>query len=109
MVIGSGSYDPQAAQSWEPRSRRNRLGAGAGGELGRAVVVKRTWLYRRLRHFRAGIEGIISFLKRSFGWDRCSWRSYGSFTDAAHAPRPAKSCPAGRFFDGKRRFRIQTN
>jgi IS5 family transposase len=29
--------------------------------------------------FRAGIEGIISFLKRSFGWDRCAWRSYGSF------------------------------
>jgi transposase, IS5 family len=31
-------------------------------------MVKRTWLYQRLRHFRAGIEGIISFLKRSFGW-----------------------------------------
>lgn len=41
--------------------------------------IKRTWLYQRLRHFRAGIEGIISFLKRSFGWDRCAWRSYGSF------------------------------
>jgi IS5 family transposase len=42
-------------------------------------MIKRTWLYQRLRHFRAGIEGIISFLKRSFGWDRCAWRSYGSF------------------------------
>jgi len=42
-------------------------------------MIKRTWLYRRLRHFRAGIEGIISFLKRCFGWDRCAWRSYGSF------------------------------
>ena len=42
-------------------------------------MVKRTWLYQRLRNFRAGIEGIISFLKRSFGWDRCAWRSYGSF------------------------------
>jgi transposase, IS5 family len=42
-------------------------------------MIKRTWLYQRLRHFRAGIEGIISFLKRSFGWDRCTWRSYGSF------------------------------
>lgn len=42
-------------------------------------MVKRTWLYQRLRHFRAGIEAIISFLKRSFGWDRCAWRSYGSF------------------------------
>jgi IS5 family transposase len=42
-------------------------------------MVKRTWLYRRLRHFRAGIEGIISFLKRCFGWDRCAWRTYESF------------------------------
>jgi IS5 family transposase len=42
-------------------------------------MIKRSWLYQRLRHFRAGIEGIISFLKRSFGWDRCAWRSYGSF------------------------------
>src|SRR5262249_19256268 len=42
-------------------------------------MIKRTWLYQRLRHFRAGIEGIISFLKRSFGWDRCAWRSYRSF------------------------------
>jgi len=42
-------------------------------------MVKRTWLYQRLRHFRAGIEGIISFLKRCFGWNRCAWRSFGSF------------------------------
>lgn len=42
-------------------------------------MIKQTWLFRRLRHFRAGIEAIISFLKRSFGWDRCEWRSYGSF------------------------------
>jgi IS5 family transposase len=42
-------------------------------------MVKRTWLYQRLRHFRAGIEGVISFLKRCFGWDRCAWRSYESF------------------------------
>lgn len=42
-------------------------------------MVKRTWLYQRLRNFRAGIEGIISFVKRCFGWDRCAWRSFGSF------------------------------
>lgn len=42
-------------------------------------MIKRTWLYQRRRHFHAGIEGIISCLKRSFGWDRCAWRSYGSF------------------------------
>jgi transposase, IS5 family len=39
-------------------------------------MVRRTWLYQGLRNFRAGIEGVISFLKRCFGWDRCAWRSY---------------------------------
>jgi IS5 family transposase len=38
-----------------------------------------SWVYRTLRHFRAGIEGIISFLKRAFGLDTCNWRSLPSF------------------------------
>ncbi|MFT5142054.1 MAG: IS5 family transposase [Thalassolituus oleivorans] len=36
-------------------------------------------VYRTLRDFRAGIEGIISFLKRVFGLRRCTWRSLASF------------------------------
>jgi transposase, IS5 family len=35
--------------------------------------------HRKLQHFRAGVEGIISFAKRSFGFGRCLWRSYRSF------------------------------
>jgi len=42
-------------------------------------MVKNSWVYRQLKHFRAGIESIISFLKRCFGWDRCTWRSLESF------------------------------
>jgi IS5 family transposase len=42
-------------------------------------MAKSTWVYHRLRDFRAGIEGCISFLKRCFGLDRCSWRSFASF------------------------------
>jgi transposase, IS5 family len=42
-------------------------------------MAKSTWVYKRLRDFRAGIEGIISFLKRGFGLDRCTWRSWASF------------------------------
>jgi len=34
---------------------------------------------RKLRHFRAGIEATISWLKRCFGWGRCLWRSLRSF------------------------------
>jgi IS5 family transposase len=42
-------------------------------------MVKSTWVYKRLRDFRAGIEGNISFLKRVFGLDRCTWKSRPSF------------------------------
>jgi hypothetical protein len=42
-------------------------------------MVKSSWVYCKLKRFRAGIESIISFLKRCFGWDRCTWRSLESF------------------------------
>jgi IS5 family transposase len=42
-------------------------------------MVKSTWVYRRLRNFRAGVEGVISFLKRVFGLDRCVWSGFASF------------------------------
>jgi IS5 family transposase len=50
---------------------------GRGLEVG--DMVKSTWVYKRLRDFRAGIEGNISFLKRIFGLDRCTWKSWSSF------------------------------
>lgn len=42
-------------------------------------MAKSTWVYRKLRNFRAGIEGIISFLKRVFGLDRSRWKTLPSF------------------------------
>jgi IS5 family transposase len=42
-------------------------------------MAKSTWVYKRLRNFRAGIEGMISFLKRGFGLGRCNWRGFESF------------------------------
>lgn len=45
-----------------------------------------TWVYRQLRNFRAGIEGVISFLKRVFGLDRCTWKgaaAFGSYVGAS--------------------------
>lgn len=42
-------------------------------------MVRSSWVYKKLRNFRAGIEGTISFLKRVFGLDRCTWRSLRSF------------------------------
>lgn len=37
------------------------------------------WVYDKLRKFRAGIESGISWLKRSFGLDLCTWKSWPSF------------------------------
>jgi transposase, IS5 family len=37
------------------------------------------YVYKRLWRFRAGVESIISWLKRCFGLGRCLWRSFGSF------------------------------
>ena len=42
-------------------------------------MVKSSWVFRKLRDFRAGIEGCISFLKRCFGLTRCLWRGLESF------------------------------
>lgn len=42
-------------------------------------MVKSSWVYQRLRNFRAGIEGMISYLKRVFGLGRCTWKGEVSF------------------------------
>jgi IS5 family transposase len=42
-------------------------------------MVKSHWVYRKLRNFRAGIEASISWLKRTFGLARCTWRGWKSF------------------------------
>ena len=53
-------------------------------------MVKSTWVYRCLRNFRAGIEGIISFLKRSFDLTRCRLSGLGSFK--AHVSASVLAC-----------------
>jgi IS5 family transposase len=42
-------------------------------------MCRSTWVYKRLRRFRAGIESGISWLKRCFGFSRCMWKSLRSF------------------------------
>ena len=42
-------------------------------------MAKSSWVYKKLRDFRAGIEGMISFLKRCFGAGLCTWRGLASF------------------------------
>jgi len=47
-------------------------------------MVRSPWVMKKLRNFRAGIEGGISWLKRSFGLDRCTWRGWDSFVSYVH-------------------------
>jgi IS5 family transposase len=42
-------------------------------------MTKSTWVYRRLRDFRTGVEGTISFMKSVFGLDRCTRSGLASF------------------------------
>ncbi len=37
------------------------------------------YVYKRLRRFRAGIESSISWIKRCFGFARCTWKTLRSF------------------------------
>ena len=42
-------------------------------------LVKTSRAYKKLKRFRAGIEGCISAAKRSYGLDRCTWKGWRSF------------------------------
>ena len=84
-----GRYPLQASVDGGYASKNNLASAKALGvedmvfskKCGLKVedMVTQTWLFKKLRDFRAGIEGVISFLKRVFGLRRCSWRGQPSF------------------------------
>ena len=44
-----------------------------------ADMTKSSWVYRKLRNFRAGIEAGISCFKRAYGGGRCTWRGLDRF------------------------------
>ena len=58
-------------------SRRCAFSKGRGLTPEEMAGSRRT--YGRLRRFRAGIEGKISWLKRDFGLGRCTWKGWERF------------------------------
>jgi len=42
-------------------------------------LIRSSSAYKRLKKFRAGIEGCISACKRAYGLDRCTWKGWESF------------------------------
>lgn len=43
------------------------------------AMCRSQWVYDRLRRFRAGVESVISWIKRCLGFDRCTWKGRRSF------------------------------
>lgn len=84
-----GQYPLKAALDGGFASKENLKRAKAAGVKDVCFAKKRglevtemcrsEWVYNRLRRFRAGIESAISWLKRSFGLARCTWKSLRSF------------------------------
>lgn len=48
-------------------------------DLNESDLCRSQHVYKRLRRFRAGIESGISWLKRTFGFGRCTWKGHRSF------------------------------
>ncbi len=47
-------------------------------------MVKSRWVFEKLRNFRAGIESIISCLKRGYGLGRVTWKGVQGFGSYVH-------------------------
>ena len=50
-----------------------------GRGIGSGDMASSPRVYRRLRNFRAGMEAVISYLKRCFGLGRCNWQGLAHF------------------------------
>ena len=50
-----------------------------GKGLAAEDMCRSVWVFKALRRFRAGIESGISWLKRSLGLSRCTWKGHESF------------------------------
>lgn len=42
-------------------------------------MVKSSWVYKNLLNWRAGVEAVISFLKRCFGLSRATWSGFDGY------------------------------
>lgn len=48
-------------------------------------MVKSPWVFQKLRNFRAGIEGIISVLKRAYGLSKALWKKVSGYACYVHS------------------------
>ncbi len=79
QVAVDGGFASQANLKWAKEQGIAEISFAKKCGLAVEEMTSSVWIYRALRNFRAGIEGIISFLKRVFGLRRCTWRGEDSF------------------------------
>ena len=84
MAADRGFYS-QANLTWAKGEGIQDAAFDRKGSLPISEMVRSSWLYKQLRRFRAGIEGCISWLKRVFGLDRCTWKGWEHFQQYVQA------------------------
>ena len=74
-----GGFASQANGLWAKAKGAVNVAFSAlkGNKL--SEIVQSDRVYKSLRKWRAGIEGVISAAKRAYGLTRCTWRSFDSF------------------------------
>ena len=79
QVAADGGY--ASKENLEAAKQRNISDVAFHKKKGLAILemVKSTWVYRKLRNFRAGIEAGLSYLKRCFGLSRSNWKGLQHF------------------------------
>jgi len=78
LVTDGGFHSPENVEDAKARGVENiLLSKGKKNKL--TELAGSVKVYRKLRKFRAGIEGCISAMKRSCGLGRCTWSGWTSF------------------------------
>lgn len=83
-VATDGGFASKANAAWAKAKGVVNVAFSAlkGNKLSEIVQSER--VYKTLRKWRAGIEGVISAVKRAYGLTRCTWRSFDSFQAYVH-------------------------
>lgn len=78
---------PKATCGWKKSRGLKEVCFARKRGLKEEDMCKSTYIYKKLRNFRAGIEAGISWLKRGFGLTRFTWKSFRSFRSYSIRPK----------------------
>ena len=85
QIAADRGFYSQANLSWAKGEGIVDAAFDRRGTLAIDDMVSSSWIYKQLRRFRAGIEGCISWAKRVFGLDRCTWKGWEHFRQYVQA------------------------